>query len=193
MDNALLCAVSSAAAICRAIGSASSRTGPLRDPIRQRWPFDELHDQGANGRRGLEPVDARNVGMVERRERRASRSNRARRSASCANASGRTLIATWRPSAVSVARYTSPMPPLPSGAVTWSGPILSPERNGMAALRPETLGVKGRSRRMAGRGNGQVVRDSITETARDSRRRIWRYDPSRDFLISSDTGRWPSQ
>jgi hypothetical protein len=33
-----------------------------------------------------------------------------------AEASGRTLSATSRPSVVSRARYTSPMPPAPSGA-----------------------------------------------------------------------------
>ena len=48
----------------------------------------------------------------------ASRSKRARRSGSAAKASGRTLRATSRPSFVSVARYTSPMPPLPSAEVT---------------------------------------------------------------------------
>src|SRR5678815_1285234 len=47
---------------------------------------------------------------------RASRSKRARRSESPVIARGRTLIATSRPSFVSRARYTSPMPPAPSGA-----------------------------------------------------------------------------
>jgi len=47
----------------------------------------------------------------------ASRSKRARRSGSCANAAGRTLIATSRPSLVSFARYTSPIPPTPMAAV----------------------------------------------------------------------------
>ncbi len=47
----------------------------------------------------------------------ASRSNRARRSGSAAKASGSSLTATSRPSFVSVARYTSPMPPAPSAAV----------------------------------------------------------------------------
>ena len=36
---------------------------------------------------------------------------------SCANAAGRTLIATSRPSLVSFARYTSPIPPTPMAAV----------------------------------------------------------------------------
>ena len=49
----------------------------------------------------------------------ASRSKRASRSGSAANAAGSTLMATSRLSFVSVARYTSPMPPAPSGPTTW--------------------------------------------------------------------------
>ena len=49
---------------------------------------------------------------------RASRWKRARRSGSRATSGGRTLSATSRPSLVSVARYTSPMPPAPMAAVT---------------------------------------------------------------------------
>ena len=52
----------------------------------------------------------------------ASRSKRASRSGSCAKASGRILIATCRPRLVSVARYTSPMPPTPIWAVISYGP-----------------------------------------------------------------------
>ena len=48
----------------------------------------------------------------------ASRWNRASRSESSAKRSGRTLRATSRPSFVSWARYTSPMPPWPMRAVT---------------------------------------------------------------------------
>lgn len=47
-----------------------------------------------------------------------SRANRARRSASAANSGGRTFSATSRPSAVSRARYTSPVPPAPIGPTT---------------------------------------------------------------------------
>ena len=56
----------------------------------------------------------------------ASRWKRATRSASCANASGRTLIATSRSSRVSRARYTSPMPPAPSSAPTSKTPTRCP-------------------------------------------------------------------
>ena len=64
------------------------------------------------------------VGLGDRPQRRYRfavlrhdvRSKRAMRSASAMSASGSTLIATSRPSFVSVARYTSPMPPAPTGA-----------------------------------------------------------------------------
>ena len=55
-------------------------------------------------------------GWLSDASERASRSKRASRSASPATASGRTLIATSRPSFGSLARYTSPIPPAPSGA-----------------------------------------------------------------------------
>jgi hypothetical protein len=48
----------------------------------------------------------------------ASRRNRTSLSASVANASGNTLIATVRSSRVSRALYTSPIPPAPMGAST---------------------------------------------------------------------------
>ena len=45
----------------------------------------------------------------------ASRSRRSRSSAFSESAAGRTLTATVRPRRVSLARYTSPMPPAPRG------------------------------------------------------------------------------
>jgi hypothetical protein len=57
------------------------------------------------------------LGWFSEARTRASRSKRARRSGSCAKPSGRTLSATARPSLVSVARHTSPIPPAPSAAV----------------------------------------------------------------------------
>src|ERR1051325_11616807 len=60
---------------------------------------------------------------------RASRSKRDSASASAARCGGRILIATSRPSRVSLARHTSPMPPAPSGARISKGPRRSPARN----------------------------------------------------------------
>src|SRR5258706_16101640 len=56
----------------------------------------------------------------------ASRSNRTTRSLSSKNASGRILRATSRASFVSVARYTSPIPPAPRGERISYGPTREP-------------------------------------------------------------------
>ncbi len=61
----------------------------------------------------------------------ASRLKRATRSGSDANVGGRTLMATCRPSAVSVARYTSPMPPAPSSDSIRYGPNLRAHHSGV--------------------------------------------------------------
>lgn len=60
----------------------------------------QFHDQSAL----LHPVHRRDVGMVERGQQLGFRSKRAMRPASDAKAEGRTLMATSRPSLVSVAR-----------------------------------------------------------------------------------------
>src|SRR5208337_3063393 len=57
----------------------------------------------------------------------ASRSKRALRSGSEERCEGRTLMATFRPSRVSRARYTSPMPPAPNGDWISYGPSFVPE------------------------------------------------------------------
>ena len=44
------------------------RDGSLRDPIRQRRPFDQLQDQRPDALRLLQPVDAPDVGVVQRRQ-----------------------------------------------------------------------------------------------------------------------------
>ena len=101
------CAASSASAICRAIGSASSTgIGPLRDAIGERRPLDQLHHERDARRRDLfEAVDLRDVRMVQRGEdfgfalEPRQPIGIARRTTS-----GRTLIATSRFSFVSVAR-----------------------------------------------------------------------------------------
>ena len=63
------CAASSASAIWRAIGMASSiGTAPLAMPVGQRRALDQLEDEGGDGLRFLEAVDGADVGMVERRQ-----------------------------------------------------------------------------------------------------------------------------
>src|SRR6476659_2246863 len=61
----------------------------------------------------------------------ASCSKRARRSRSWAKSSGRTFTATSRPRRESRARYTSPIPPAPSGERISYGPIRSLGESGM--------------------------------------------------------------
>ena len=39
---------------------------PLRDAVRERRPFDQLHHQCAGVTAFLKPVDGRDVGMIER-------------------------------------------------------------------------------------------------------------------------------
>ena len=58
----------------------------------------------------------------------ASRSKRTRRSVSLVKMSGRSLMATSRSSWRSRARYTSPIPPLPSRSTIVYGPNLSPDQ-----------------------------------------------------------------
>ena len=65
----LSCAASSASAICRAMVSASSqRKRPACDEVRERRPIDQLQDERLLAVRFLEPVDRRDVRMIQRRE-----------------------------------------------------------------------------------------------------------------------------
>src|SRR5215472_3243223 len=63
---------------------------------------------------------------------RASRSKRSLASALSARCCGRILTATLRSSRVSRARYTSPIPPAPSGATISYGPSFVPEESPIA-------------------------------------------------------------
>jgi hypothetical protein len=88
---------------------------PALQPLGEVLALDELHDEGADAARLLEAVDRGDVRVLQLgQDLRLALETRARRSASAANASGRTLIATSRFSFGSVARQTSPMPPSPS-------------------------------------------------------------------------------
>src|SRR5689334_21866426 len=75
-------------------------------------------------------------GWFNGEEARASCSNRARRSRLSANSAGRTFTATSRPSRVSRARYTSPMPPAPIGATISYGPSFVPVASVMPVFPP---------------------------------------------------------
>ena len=89
------------------------------DLHRQIVPGNQLHDERADAvcfprRRRSRAM----LGWFSAASVCASRVKRARRSRSAAKTSGRTLMATSRLSLESRARYTSPMPPAPSGADT---------------------------------------------------------------------------
>ena len=108
-----------------AIGSASSSgSGPCAMPIGERRPVDELqHERRARRSAVLEAVDRGDVRMVQRGQHlRFALEARQRDPDRARTTSGSTLIATSRPSFVSRARYTSPMPPAPSADRTSYGP-----------------------------------------------------------------------
>ena len=63
------CAASRASAICFAMGSASSsRHGAARQPLRQILALDEFHHEGRDAVGVLQPVDGRDVRMIQRGE-----------------------------------------------------------------------------------------------------------------------------
>ena len=78
--------------------------GPADQPRGEIVSFDQLERQEESVVRFLETVDGGNVRRLSEASRCASRLNRARRSASRATFAGSTLMATSRPSVVSVAR-----------------------------------------------------------------------------------------
>ena len=120
-------AASSASAICRAIGRASSSgIGPCAMRSASVGPSTSSSTSAADAVRFFESVDAADVRMIERRERLGFALKARHRSGSCANVSGRILIATSRSSRVSRARYTSPMPPAPSADRISYGPSCAP-------------------------------------------------------------------
>ena len=106
---------------------------PPVNPCRREWP--SRHSETRYGAPSCWPISwmERMLGWSSVAMARASVSNRRNRSGSLANASGRTLMATSRPSLVSRARYTSPMPPAPSGARISYGPSLVREVSAMCA------------------------------------------------------------
>src|SRR6185436_6834237 len=67
------------------------------------------------------------LGWLSAEAARASRWKRSRVCGEAVTPSGRTLTATTRSRRVSVARYTSPIPPAPSGLTISYGPRRAPE------------------------------------------------------------------
>src|SRR6266487_5847191 len=73
-------------------------------------PFQVLHNNEGPSVIFANFVDGADIWMVQPDAARASRRKRSRACESCATASGRNFKATKRPSGVSSARYTTPMP-----------------------------------------------------------------------------------
>ena len=109
--------------------------GSLRDAVGECGPFDQFEDEGRDAVGVLDPVDPPMCGWFSDARSWASRRKRATRSGSCVNDSGSTLSATSRLSFGSLARYTSPMPPAPSGESTSYIPSLDPEGSGIDRRR----------------------------------------------------------
>ena len=60
------CAASSASAICRAIGNASSiAITPCADPVRERLALDQLHHECTDAVCLFETIDLRDIGMIQ--------------------------------------------------------------------------------------------------------------------------------
>ncbi len=91
--------------------------GTAGDALREVVAFDEFHDERREVGCLLEAVDRGDVRMVERREHFGFALKAREPIRIAATEAGSTLIATGRFRLLSVARYTSPMPPSPIGAV----------------------------------------------------------------------------
>ncbi len=109
-------AASIASATCLAMVSASRRVEwTLRQSIGERRALHEFEHQSMRRSRILESVDVTDVRWFREASTVASRRNRACRSGSLDTLSGRIFSATSRLSFASRPRYTSPIPPAPSG------------------------------------------------------------------------------
>ena len=110
------CAAASASAIGVASASARSSGNPPAVTSRSR-PSPSTSSITRNRTPAASSIEYSTTmfGWLSAATAFASRSKRASRAGSAATAAGSTLIATSRPSRVSFARYTSPMPPAPSG------------------------------------------------------------------------------
>ena len=141
------CAASSAPAICRASASAwSSGTGPCAMRTARSSPSTSSITIARTPSPSSRPWIAAMCGWFSDASTSASRWKRASRSGSVASDVGRILTATWRLSRVSVARYTSPMPPAPSGETISYGPRRVPG----VRLTTKPAGLYGRARRPGG-------------------------------------------
>src|SRR5579864_4012358 len=114
---------------------------------------------------------------------RASRRKRASRSGSRANSRGKVLMATSRPSLLSCARYTSPMPPEPNGDTIRYGPNSRPSRDWAAASVTVVSSSAGLSRKLpacsACKRSSSTCRCRSVSPLQATSRNAWRASGSR--------------
>ena len=110
------CAASIASAICRAysrsraIGSEPARDSPCKRVALDEGQHERPPAQSLSGR-SLNAEDRPDVGMIERGQEAGLPLEAGEPAGVAGKGRRRTLMATSRPSCVSRARYTSPMPP----------------------------------------------------------------------------------
>ena len=150
------CAASSAAAICRAIGSASfTAMGPRAMRSASVSPATSSMTMAVTAPELCKPWICAMFGWFSDASTRASRAKRARRSASSANSGDRTFTATSRFSSVSRARYTCPMPP---------APIILPITRVLSRRPVSTVSVEGSMACAANAASGCSRNTSARET-----------------------------
>ncbi len=94
------------------------RDRPLRDPVSERGPLDQLQDERPRPLGLLDAVDGGDVGMVEAGQDLRLPLEPGQAIGVAGEGVGRIFRATWRLSWVSVACQTWPMPPSPKSEVT---------------------------------------------------------------------------
>ena len=108
--------------LCRDPEAFAQGNRPARDCLREIFAIHQLDDESRDAVAVFEAVDRRNMGMIQRGEhvRFPLKAGEPLRTLHTSGSS--TLIATSRPSRVSRARKTAPMPPSPSSDWTSKTP-----------------------------------------------------------------------
>ena len=91
--------------------------GAAGNPLGEIVALDELHDEGVHVRGLFKSVDRRDAGMIQRGEDFGFLLKAGQPFSVLGERRRENLIATWRFSFVSVARYTWPIPPSPIWAM----------------------------------------------------------------------------
>jgi hypothetical protein len=111
-DAALVSLLERLGHLARRVERVVERQRPALEPRREVLAFDELEHEDGTPSASSNPWIAAMFAWLSAASSCASRLKRASRSGSAATACDRNLSATSRPSRVSFARQTSPMPPV---------------------------------------------------------------------------------